>query len=77
VPDGSLDRLEKRLREFVERKDLATAIDLKNKFESHDRAGKKSTGTGRNGEEKLASRTSSERSGACRATPSQRVFWIL
>jgi len=48
------------LREFVERKDLTMAIGLKNKFKSHDRAGKKFTGSGRNGEEKLARRISSE-----------------
>jgi len=60
LPNGSLDCLEKGLREFVERKDLTMAIGLKNKFKSHDRAGKKFTGSGRNGEEKLARRISSE-----------------
>ncbi len=39
LPDSSLDCFEKGLREFVERKDLAMAVDLKNKFESHGRAG--------------------------------------
>lgn len=38
------------------------------------RAGRKFTDTGRNGEEKLANRISSERSAACRATPIQRFF---
>lgn len=52
------------------------AVGLKNKLESHDRAGKKFAGTGRNGEEKRENHISSERAVACRATPTQR-FWIL
>ena len=50
------------------------AVGLKNKLESHDRAGKKFAGTGRNGEEKRENHISSERAVACRATPTQRVF---
>jgi hypothetical protein len=50
------------------------ATGLENKFKSHDCAGEIFTGTGRNGEEKLANRISSERSAACRATPTQRVL---
>src|SRR5882762_8559154 len=62
LPYGSLDCCEKGLREFVEREDLATAVELKDEFQSHRRHTRCVFGAKKTEEEKLASRISSERS---------------